>query len=504
MAASSSTLVQQQFSAALTVAINEAIAGIYDTQITLIQYPAQGDFLWNYENQNLVFNQGTFDYISAKVSPGQVSGTAQLSPSGGFVNAYVQIIAKLIYTLSTTDQASVNTASQNASVEASTIVTDYQTSFGQITTVNIQTAQQACGTDAVQTKLDYVIAYVLGYLWSGQQAANQPPLTYVEMATAPNLTALLPQMPTTGSQVVTDVSAYLKLMQRVVTLQSQVQLGGWTIAQLNANSGAPTDANGGMKTVNPGTGAVSSTDQVGYGINRSLSDIQSDLNNAQRILKVTVPAPTGNGSEQSITLEYPGYTLVPITPTAWQQASNVGWYAGGPIAEAFANGKQNVTGFKFVSNPGYNLNSLAGGGNFGQLTNLLISNYPTVTINYSNAAPKALNANWSEMVSDTLTVFGLQLGDPSRVTYSSSSQPQNLGAQNLGARNLESVDASPNLEGGYSTTFLPQVVPVPQMQQTAYVIGGTFDFPAQDQPPMVTQMLAQLKLGRTLPSRVAS
>jgi hypothetical protein len=123
-----------------------------------------------------------------------------------------------------------------------------------------------------------------------------------------------------------------------------------------------------------------------------------------------------------------------------------------------------VTGYKFVAPTGYDLQPFTNGGNFGRLTNLLIANYPTVTIHYSNAttarhAVWSGNAAWSEMVSDALTLFGLQLGDPSRVTYSSSYQPQNL-------------------VGEYSQTLSPQIVPVPPMQQTAHVIGGSFDFPA--------------------------
>ena len=65
---------QQDFFARLTSAINQQIAPVLNLSITLIQY--QGDFLWWYQNPNLVFNQGTFDYISARVSPGDVGATA--------------------------------------------------------------------------------------------------------------------------------------------------------------------------------------------------------------------------------------------------------------------------------------------------------------------------------------------------------------------------------------------------------------------------------------------
>ena len=56
-----------------------------------VQYPAQGDLEWYYFDVNQVFNQGTFDYISGLVSPGNVPGTVQLGASGSFPNGYVQV-----------------------------------------------------------------------------------------------------------------------------------------------------------------------------------------------------------------------------------------------------------------------------------------------------------------------------------------------------------------------------------------------------------------------------
>jgi hypothetical protein len=78
----------------LATAINDAIAPIYHTQIVLVAYPAQGDFPWWYQNPNGVFNQSTFDYVSARVSPSGAPGTVRLSPSGGFPNAYMQVVKR--------------------------------------------------------------------------------------------------------------------------------------------------------------------------------------------------------------------------------------------------------------------------------------------------------------------------------------------------------------------------------------------------------------------------
>ncbi len=130
----------------------------------------------------------------------------------------------------------------NASAQAQTIVSDYQSTFGTITPAQMALAQTAVGAFAVQTLQDYVVAYVLGYLWSGQQAASKPPLTYTQMANSRNLRSLLPNMPASGNTVVADVSNYLSILQPVNAIQSNQQLGSWILAQLNLNTSQPTTA----------------------------------------------------------------------------------------------------------------------------------------------------------------------------------------------------------------------------------------------------------------------
>ena len=57
-----------------------------------VQYPSQGDFMWNWQNSNQVFNNSTFQYINARVSPGDIANTIKLSSGGGFANAYVELL----------------------------------------------------------------------------------------------------------------------------------------------------------------------------------------------------------------------------------------------------------------------------------------------------------------------------------------------------------------------------------------------------------------------------
>lgn len=507
----------QQWYSAIQKAAQQAVSSIFTTTLYPIEYPAQGDFLYVFQNVNQVFNQGTFDYISANVTPGTIAGTANLSASGGFPNAYVQIISKIAYSLSNADSATVNAAQRNAQAQAQTIVSDYQTTFGQITPTQLSAAQAAVGQFAVQTLQDYVISYVLGYLWSGQQQSSKPPLTYKQMASARNLSQLLPLMPASGNQVVSDVSLYLNMLQAANTILSNQQLGSWILAQLNGNTSTPTTANGGMSTINPNTGAILPSLQVAYGMgSASVASIQNDLNNKSRTIVIGMQTSSASGDQlnvsiqgqagfsvgsllrfttsvggsydmskmqgtstnASISINYAGYSIVPMAPLAWQQATNQGWEFDDPIAQAVANGQQDITGFKFVAPVNnYNFGPFANGGNFGRLSSLLIANYPTITITYSNANFQQFKQAWQETATGNLTLFGfISLGSFSQGVYGSSYQQ---GADN----------------STFTVTFTasPQVISVSQLLQQAFVIGGAVVNPGAGAPtqPHLVEMLAK-------------
>lgn len=480
---------------------NAAIAGIYNTKITPITFPAQGDFPWFYQNVNQVFNQGTFDYISARVSPGDVEGTAQLTAAGGFPNSYDRVVESIAFTLSTADQATLNKAQENASVQAQSIISTYQGIFGEITQTDMDEAVNALGRYAVANKQDYVIAFVMGFIWSGRQAANKPALSWAQMQKARNLRELLPQMPPSGEPVLSEVTVYLNILGPTVSLQDLLNLGGWIRQQLIHNTTQPDEANGGMKTVDPNTGSVSDRYQVGYGISSSIASIQNDLESSRSFelsmstsqaqgssLKVSIDGGGGfsvgsllkfslgaqfsydmtevKGASQdtSVSVKYEGFTMVPTAPTAWQQATNVGWFYGDPIAEAQNNSGRDVTGFKFVSPPPFDMGPFATGGNFGQIQNLLISKYPTITIHFRQANFEEFQQSFQQEISGNLTLFGfIKLGSFNEGTYFSSFE--------RGASNSE-----------FTVTFQAseQVLSVPDLQKTAFVIGGSFDFPGAD------------------------
>jgi hypothetical protein len=478
----------QQFYSALQAQAMAAVEDTFKSTLYPVQFPSQGDFKWNWQNGNQVFNDATYQYINALAGPGDVANTVELSSGGGFANAYVAVLNAMVYSLSAGDQAKLTQAQSNASVQAGTIVSDYQTNFGTITPAQMTAA-------GVATKQDYVISYVLGSQWSGAT----PPLSYTTMAGARNLKALLPKAPGSGDQVITDVTVYLNLMQPVNGLSDELQNGAWTLSQLKGNAMSPTSANGGIQTFDPNTGTVLPNYNDGWAISDSIASINNDLLNTSRTISISMTTSQSSGSELNVNVEgqagfsigswlefsteasgsydmsktagtstdcsvsitYAGYSMVPAAPAAWQQATNVGFYYADPINQAVANGSQDVTGFKFLNTPPYQLGSLASGGNFGLLTNLLISNFPTISITYTHADYSSFSQSWNEQVSGNLTLFGfIKLGSFSQGAYGSSF-----------------TQGSDNSSFTVTFSASPEVTGVPQNLKTAYVIGAAVTNP---------------------------
>lgn len=493
-----------QFYSALQAKAMAAVKDILKSPLHSLEFPAQGDFKWNWQNLNQDFNKGTYDYISALVRPGTEPGTAALSSPGSFANSYDQVLHDIAYTLSSADQATVTRAQSNASTQGQTIVSDFQTTFGPITDADIQQAQQSLGRWQVQNKLDYIINYVAGDQWSGAT----PPLTYQQMSQARDLRELLPKAPMSADQVITDIGVYLNLMEPANVLLSNRQNGSWTLQQLLTNTEKPTAGNGGIEVFDPNNGQRLPGFWNGYQIAASVAAITNDLQSSRSIdLSMTTSQASGGqisvsidgqagfsvgswllfdtnlgghydmskvegtSTNCSVSMSFKGYSLIPIAATAWQQANNIGWFNSEPIRQAVANwdaGTQkakDATGFTFVTQPPFTMGSFDQGGNFGLMTSLLISNYPTITIVYRNANFSEFREHWNQHVSGNLTLFGfIKLGSFSQGAYGSSY-----------------AQGADNSTFTVSFSASPEVVSVPQNMKTAYAIGCAVNNPGVTQ-----------------------
>ncbi|TCI89964.1 hypothetical protein [Tenacibaculum sp. M341] len=497
----STNSVENKYYEVLQQQTQNAVRGIINDTVYPIQFPSQGGFIYNWQNLDNIFNRGTYNFITGNISPGKVSPSAALGEAGTFPNNYIQVLSGIAYTLNNADTEKMNTVQGNASAQQATIVQDFQSTYGEITKAQMEEAKSVVGPWGVATKYDYVISYVLGTQWSGTQANDQPPLSYEKMSSARNLKDLLPQRPGSSDKVINDVSIYLNMTAPVNALQTQMQNGSWTVAQAIKNTSTPTDANGGIKTFNPVDGSIDKNFRTGWNINKSIAAIQNDLNNESRVIefKMTTHEASGdsldvsiNGStgfsvgswlkfslgtqfsydmstfegtskDAEITVQYKGYSIVPISPSAWQQDVNTGWYNGSIIRQAFENQGKDVSGFKFVSStpPPFDFKAFEDGGNFGWLNNVIVSNYPTITIKYKNADFKSFRENWSTKVSGNLKLFGFI----------------SLGGFNAGASGSSYSEGSNNSE--FTLTFSPskEIISLPEFQKQAFIIAGAITNP---------------------------
>lgn len=213
------------------------------------------------------------------------------------------------------------------------------------------------------------------------------------------------------------------------------------ITELLDTTTTPTASNGGMQTVDPVTGEVSSTCQVGYAVSTPLASIQTALADQDCALTVTL---SGTGGA-AVRIVYPGYTMVAVSSTSWQQATGIGWFYPDPVSEAFENAGHNVAGFQFTDPPPYQPGPPTAGGDVGWLVGLLVSAPPQVSVSSSSGAlPSTAQARVGDDILEGLTLLGLP--PPTR----------SLGSTRLGDQ--------------------PSV---PLLQQTAYVIGAVIGFLGQ-------------------------
>ena len=485
-----------QFYAALQSSAQAALAGTLNAPITPIQAGSQGDFPYVYQNANLAFNLNTYNFLSGVVSPGSFPGAAQIGPGGSFVAGYGSLLTQIFYQLSATDNAILTAAQLAAAQQQTNTVQTYTGIFGPITPAQLTTAATVLGY--TPQNFDYVVGYALGSQWSGAT----PPLSYTTMQNARNLQALLPRMPPSGGPVVIAVQQYLAALGGAANaIQSRFNAGTWLINQLQSAIQSPTLGVNAMQTVDPNGNPAPIVSQ--YGISKSAQQILNDLAGSSSIsmgmsiqsssssnYNVSINGGTsfsiggpiltftggtstqfnmeslqGAGSAMAISVKYTGYSVVPSAPQAQQTVGGggtIGWYSQQILQEAYSNFKSGFTGsgMMFHGTPSITLDQYPSG-NFNLLSNVVISNYPTISINYSNGSYSQFSQSFATQTSGSVKLFGfIPIGGGSMSTYQASTQQ---GSSN----------------SNFSVNFVPPATTgVPPLLQTAYVIGGVVVSPA--------------------------
>lgn len=397
--------------------LRRAVPEGYNGLLVPVLDTAHSRFPYWFINTDLVFNQYTYEYISARVMPGPVVGTVQLSDGHGFTNAYIQLMNSIAYRLGPAEREALAVLASVMRRQSGELLSSYEKIYGTITSKQIEGAEKTVagyGGPPIVTKLDYAILYVMGYIWSGRDDRQEPPLTFIEIAGAASLQRLFVNMPASGAQLLSQLGAYLESYRLVQVPNSSAQYNSRALAQSSYNAQNPDEANGGIRTFDPSSGAISEAYEVGYGVGISLAQIRNALNDDKRVIHlsfrfsgtppqsakrnrqllpldalVQFTAQSGEADgldalrmsgEGTLSLTYRGFVYVPFTRTDWRPGGSGGWYFSDPIAQAAAGRPQ--SGYCFVLEPPYDLGDLDHGGDFGALTGLLIANSPMVTITW--------------------------------------------------------------------------------------------------------------------------
>jgi hypothetical protein len=429
----------------------QVLGGTIGANLSPIQY--HGDFNW-YWTDAINFNALTYSYVSGAVTPSpSSSGTYQIGGAGTFNNLYQQLVSGISWQLSAADNATLQQAMTQSQTQATSMVQAYVSAFGPPTAAQMQAAQQI--NPMIATPLDYIMLYQAGYLWAGKPT---PPLSLYAMQNASNLHTLLQYAPPSAQAVLQAMPSYLSALGAATRIMDQQSLGSFTLQQIKNNL-SPSATNGGITQFNP----PSSNYFAGYLSNMTPSEILQDLNNTGQSVTMSFSAAAsssssynisfsgqaglswggdllnisagtsfrgdvarqqGAGSTMNITMVYPGVTIIPLFPTAWQQSSGgtTGWWYEPIIFQAWKNfqaGSGATSGFTFQ-------NGIPGGIQLGQngsgyLSAVVVSGYPTITVEFTSGSYSQFSSWLSTHTTVSVSLFGfIPLGSTTVDTYTAS------------------------------------------------------------------------------------
>ncbi|MBE9212015.1 hypothetical protein IQ247_04685 [Plectonema cf. radiosum LEGE 06105] len=486
------TTFESNFYKKLAEKANQAVTSTPDSSdaIIPIQFGEKGDFNFYWEVQSGTFNSLTLDYINSLATPG---GENSLKVHDSFSDAYVRLLDSISYSLDSKDKEKLSQATSDTNSEANALVTQYKTTVAPITDTDKKEAKDA-GLD-IYTDVDYVINYKFLYLWSGCKTQKKLPLSLDELNKARDLNSQFPMIPASAKPLVNLLAKWLNVNSEVLSLQDSVNRNNWILTQLKNYTEKPSKDNGGIETLlKDGT----KKERIGYKINLAGNEIVNEIKNTSQKINISMSAKklsedamnvsvegsgevnipivdffsisgsgkakydmfSANGTSEGANIEitYPGFVRIPISPVEFQQDALKGWYYPKIIQEAKKNTDKDVSGFKFSPKSPYNLDK---NGEFGRLTNLLISNYPTIKITYYKGDYNKFKESLSQSSEWNVKFLCFPLGRASESIYSTKLEENSQ-------------------DGSFSVTFSPPTnnLTVPDLEKVAYVIGGAVEYPA--------------------------
>lgn len=474
------TPVETDFYAALREKANAA-TGLHVVPVAI---GGAGYFPYVTENPDGVFNANTYGYLNRVVVPDPNDSDAVLL-TDPFTGAYNGVIRSTFFALSKADENALVEAELRAQAQQNAVVSSYEQTYGRITPDQLKDAN-------VTTKIDYVIDYKVARVWSGAIDRKTPPLRLADVDLT-DIESLLPFLPTSARPLLNPITLYLQKMEDSLSL---IDTRNYSQSVLDATADASskaTETNGGLEIMSSdGVRSMVPAWRVGVTeqqIMEGLANTKQTLTVQMAVTKIdttTVRAEVSGkgggvipidffslgvsgsfdldiysfrGTAESVSIEmtFPGLTIVPVEPKRWDKAQGTGWYYPKPIYDAVRNGGADVTGFVFNPTPSYDFSA---GGNFGLLRTLLLSQFPTISIDYTQGNWDEFSSEFRQNSSWDFRIFGMKVGSFSQSLYVGVAKKNDVG-------------------GGFTVRFEPnpQTLSVGPLDRVTYVVGAEVLYP---------------------------
>ncbi|MEY8758181.1 lamin tail domain-containing protein [Chryseobacterium tongliaoense] len=408
---------------------NSIFSSILKTPLSQLTITDKGNFPYYWQNPtNLAFNNKTYNWIASNLK----ANTTPVQLDQVFTNFYTQVLSKVVYSLSTSDTAALNTAQQNAVNQQVALLNSWKQAYGSLppATPTMQPIDVIMNTIATQ--------------WAS------PKTTLSEIQVSKNLNKLLNNTPASGKVILPVLANYLNALGASVTLQNNVTMNNGYVSTALGNVQSPSADNGGLTLDN-------NTTVPAFQMTTQISDILNGLKNTSQAVNlamevsretsdrftVSVSGSTGfsipildfltvgvsgnakyfsdslatSENKISVSMSFTGATLVNFGPSNYNTATGLNWAWFAPIQEAIKNGSKDVTGFKFSPNPNIDFSQ---NGPFGVLNGVAISNYPTIVIKVTSSNYQSIQKTFEQSSSVKVSFLGIPLASASESTYSSS------------------------------------------------------------------------------------
>jgi len=405
------------------------LSAILKTPLSELAITDKGNFPYYWQNpNNLAFNSKTYNWISSNLK----ANTTPVQLDQVFTNYFTQALSKVVYTLSSADQAALNQAHQNATNQQVALLNAW-----------VQAYKKLPPATPTMEPID-VIMNTIATQWA------DPKTNLNAIQKSKNLDNLLNNTPASGKPILPVLANYLNALGASVTLQNNVTMNNGYVSTALSNIQGPTADNGGLTLDNdttvPAFQVTTQTSDILNGLKNTSQAITLQMEVSRETtdkLSVSVKGSTGfsipildfltvgvsgnaNYFSESIatsqniinvSMSFTGVTMVNFGPLAFNMSTGLDWAWFQPIQEAIENENQDITGFKFSPNPNIDFSPA---GPFGMLSGVAISNYPSIVIKVTSSDYQSIQKTFEQSSSVRVSFLGITLGTATESTYSAS------------------------------------------------------------------------------------